>query len=93
MTRRSRVLGFGSCAVLVAAGSVCAVLVDDFTGEVLTLALVGLGLVGAVVLVFLEIGLSEDRQRARDEERRRPSGDRPESAPRVRRPRRPRRPD
>ena len=74
MSRRARILGFGSAALLVIAGVACAVLVPDGTGEVLTLALMGTGLIVATSLVFLEVGLSEDRERARERERRGRSG-------------------
>jgi hypothetical protein len=68
---RSRVLAFGSAALLVIAGVVCAVLVGGLTGEVLAMTLLLAGLGGALLLTFFEVGLSEDRARARDEERRR----------------------
>jgi hypothetical protein len=45
--------------------------VSGITGEVLTLALMSVGLAGGLLLVFLEIGLEEERDIARDEERRR----------------------
>jgi hypothetical protein len=93
VTRRSRTLTFGAAGVLVLAGALCAVLVTGSTGEVLTIALLSVGLVGAAVLVFLEVGLSEDRDRARDKERRRRRtalGPDAQRLPRL--PRRPRRP-
>jgi len=68
---RTRILAFGSALALAAAGGLCAMLVGGFTGEILTIVLVSAGLGGAVLLVFLEIGLSEDRERARAEKRRR----------------------
>jgi hypothetical protein len=68
---RSRFLAFGSTAAAVVAGALCAVLVDGLTGEVLAIALVLVGLGGAVLLLFLEVGLSEDQARARDARRRR----------------------
>ena len=71
MEPRSRILAFGSAFVLAIAGGVCAVLVGGVTGQVLTIVLVSAGLGGAVLLVFLEVGLSEDRDRARDEQRQR----------------------
>jgi hypothetical protein len=71
MTRRSRILLFSSAAVLVIAGGACAALVEGVTGEVLTIVLIAAGLGGALLLVFLEIGLSEERDLARDEQRRR----------------------
>jgi hypothetical protein len=71
MEPRSRILAFGSAFLLAIAGGVCAVLVGGVTGQVLTIVLVSAGLGGAVLLVFLEVGLSEDRDRARDEQRQR----------------------
>jgi hypothetical protein len=56
---------------LVVAGGVCAALVGGVVGEVLTIVLISAGLGGALLLVFLEIGLSEERELARDEKRRR----------------------
>ena len=75
MTRRSRILGFGSAGLLVIAGAVCAAVVGGRTGEMLALVLLSLGFVEATSLVFLEVGLSEDHERARERarrERRRP---------------------
>jgi hypothetical protein len=68
---RPRVLAFGSAAALVVAGAICGVLVGGLTGEVLAIALITLGLGAAVLLVFLEVGLSEERELAREEKRRR----------------------
>jgi hypothetical protein len=41
------------------------------TGEVLAIALITLGLGAVVLLMFLEVGLSEERELAREEKRRR----------------------
>jgi hypothetical protein len=71
---RRRVLAFGSAAALVVAGVICAALVDGLTGEVLAIALISLGLGAVVLLVFLEVGLSEERDLAREAKRRRRSG-------------------
>jgi NADH:ubiquinone oxidoreductase subunit 6 (subunit J) len=68
---RPRVLAFGSAAALVVAGSICAALVGGLTGEVLAIALITLGLGAVVLLMFLEVGLSEERELAREEKRRR----------------------
>jgi hypothetical protein len=68
---RPRVLAFGSAAALVVAGAICAVLIGGLTGEVLAIALITLGLGEAVLLLFLEVGLSEERELAREEKRRR----------------------
>jgi hypothetical protein len=62
MAPRPRVLAFGSAAALVVAGSVCAALVGGLTGEVLAIALITLGLGAVVLLIFLEVGLSEERE-------------------------------
>jgi hypothetical protein len=67
MARRTRALAFGSAAALVVAGALCAVLIDGVVGEVLALTLITVGLGGALLLLFLEVGLSEDRDRAADE--------------------------
>src|SRR5450755_2979196 len=72
MTKRSRILGFGSSGLLVIAGGMCAAVIGGGTGQVLALVLIGIGLVEATSLVFLEVGLSEDRDRARERKRRPP---------------------
>jgi hypothetical protein len=88
-----RIVAFGSAAALVVAGGLCAGLVEGVTGEVLTIVLMSAGLAGGLLLVFLEIGLGEERDLARDEERRRKREKRALDArwrPRLRqRPRRP----
>jgi uncharacterized membrane protein len=55
----------------VLAGVVCAAVVGGIVGELLTIVLIAAGLGGALLLVFLEIGLGEERALARDEELRR----------------------
>lgn len=66
---RTRILAFGAALVLVLLGCACAALVGGLTGEILTLVLLSIGLGGAVSLVFLEVGYSEDRELAREQER------------------------
>jgi hypothetical protein len=86
---RARVLAFGSAAALVVAGSICAVLVGGVTGEAIAIGTITLGLGAIVLLLFLEVGLSEERELAREEKRRQ----RPDEAKRrLRPPRLPRRP-
>jgi NADH:ubiquinone oxidoreductase subunit 6 (subunit J) len=82
------VLAFGSAAALVVAGSICAALVGGLTGEVLAIALITLGLGAVVLLTFLEVGLSEEREVAREEKRRRSNDGERRARPR-RLPRRP----
>lgn len=67
MTRRARIRGYGSAALLVLAGAVGAAVIGGGLGQILALALIGLGFVSATSLIFLEVGLSEDRDRAREE--------------------------
>lgn len=79
VTRRARIVAFGCAAVLVLAGGMCAAFVAGVTGEVLTIVLVSAGLAGGLLLIFLEIGLDEERDIAREQasrserERRSPS--------------------
>ena len=67
MTRRSRIAGFGSAALLVVAGIVCAVVFSGGLGQNLAFALVALGLILATALVFYEVGLTEDKAREREQ--------------------------
>jgi hypothetical protein len=90
MPPRARVLSFGSAAALVVAGATCAALIGGSTGGALAIGLITLGLGAALLLIFLEVGLSEERDLAREEQRRRK---RSADAQRRLRPRRwPRRP-
>src|SRR5437588_12329369 len=66
MRPRARVAAFGICLALVVAGILCAVLVGGLAGALLAFVLIAVGLVFATSLVFLEVGISEDRARARD---------------------------
>jgi hypothetical protein len=84
---------FGLAAVLVIAGGACAALVGGITGEVLTVVLISGGLVGGLLLVFLDIGLGEEHDLAREDARRRKRELRAlDLRGRQRLPRRPRRP-
>ena len=64
---RTRLLAFGSAGALVIAGAICAAVVPGLIGQLLTTVLMSLGFAGAVLLAFLEVGLSEDRERARED--------------------------
>ena len=70
MTKRSRIGAFGLAALLVVAGGVGAAVFSGTLSQVLALVLIGVGFVLATSLVFLEVGLSEDRERAREERKR-----------------------
>jgi hypothetical protein len=71
VTPRTRNMAIALAAALVLAGVACAVLVPGVTGEILTFVLIATGLGGGLVLVFLEIGFGEERDLAREEERKR----------------------
>jgi hypothetical protein len=77
--------------ILVVAGTVCAAVVGGVLGQILTMALIGSGLVILTGLVFMEVGLSEDRERERELHRPAPSPPRrrlePTRLPRLRGPR------
>jgi hypothetical protein len=62
----ARIASFGSAGVLVVAGAVCAAVLSGVAGQILAMVLIGLGLILGTALVFLEVGLSEDRERARE---------------------------
>ena len=70
MSRRSRIAGFGSAGLLVLLGIACAVIFSGALGQNLAFVLVALGLVLATSLVFYEVGLTEDRARAREDKAR-----------------------
>jgi hypothetical protein len=63
---RGRIVAFAAAAALVVVGGVCAALVEGLTGEVLTIVLMSLGLGGGLLLIFLDIGLGEERDLARE---------------------------
>lgn len=66
MTKRARILAYGSAGLLVVIGVLLGVVVGGTVGQVVALVLVSVGLVLATSLVFFEVGLSEDRERARE---------------------------
>ena len=93
VSARSRLIAFGTCGGLAIAGILLAVLASGTGGQIVAIALLSIGFGGAVLLVFYEVGLSEDQARARDQaERRRREEASGERLPRMRRPRWPRRP-
>ena len=71
MTRRWRIRAYGACVALLVIGGACALLVDGLTGQVLMIAFEMAGLGGALLLVFFEVGVSEDQAREREERRQR----------------------
>jgi hypothetical protein len=67
VSRRSRIVGFGSAGLLVLAGIACAAVFSGGLAQNLAFALVALGLIEGTALVFYEVGLTEDHDRAREE--------------------------
>lgn len=64
MTRRWRTLRYGAALGLALVGVACGATIPGTLGGTLATALIGVGLVGVLSLVFYEVGLSEDRDRA-----------------------------
>jgi hypothetical protein len=84
MSRRSRIIWFGTAGVMVVAGVLFEVLLGGLAGDLLAIALLLLGLGGALLLIFYEVGLSEDRELEREEaarQRKRAPADRPQRRP------------
>src|SRR4051794_21672173 len=64
MAPRARAFAYGAAAALVAAGGLSAGFVPGTIGGAVGFSMITLGLEAAVMLVFYEVGLSEDRERA-----------------------------
>ena len=86
---RSRFITYGTAVLLVLGGGVCAASVAGTTGEILAMALIGVGLVLLTGLIFMEVGLTEDRERERERQARRaePTRSRPPRLDPIRMPR------
>jgi hypothetical protein len=69
LSQRSRILRYGACIAVVFVGVACGALIPGSAGGTAATVLVGIGLVGVVSLIFYEIGLTEDRDRAREARR------------------------
>jgi hypothetical protein len=93
MSTRWRTIAFSLVATMVVLGGACAAFVGGLTGEVLTIVLISGGLAGGLLLIFLDIGLGEERDLEREAEGRRKRDMRAlDLRRRPRLPRRPRRP-
>ena len=69
MPRRTRILAYGAAAVLTVAGFGSAA-IGGLGGQIAAIALVSAGLGGALLFAFYDVGVSEDRDRAEEEEKR-----------------------
>jgi len=67
MTRRSRIVRYGVSIAVALVGVVCGAVIPGSAGGTAATVLVGIGLVGVVSLLFYEVGLTEDRERARQQ--------------------------
>jgi hypothetical protein len=65
---RERIRAYGAAAATMALGVACSAAIPGASGEIAGIVLVSLGGVGAMSLVFYEVGRSEERER-RDEAR------------------------
>ena len=63
-------MAFGSAAGVAVIGGICAAVFPGLTGQLLALVLISVGLGAVVLLVFYEVGLSEDKERAAEQKRR-----------------------
>jgi hypothetical protein len=78
-------MAFGSAAAVAVIGGVCAAVFPGLVGQLLALVLISVGLGAVVLLVFYEVGLSEDKERAAEQARREERSERSaESHPRPR---------
>ena len=97
MARRERIRAYGGAAALAVLGGILGFVIPGLVGQIVRLSMVTLAMGAVLLLVFYEIGLSEDKARAREEEERRqreeppqPGHDEPERRPwSARRQRRP----
>jgi hypothetical protein len=69
MSRQTRIVRYGACIAVTFAGVACGALIPGSAGGTAATVLVGIGLVGIVSLFFYEVGLTEDRERARAREK------------------------
>jgi hypothetical protein len=66
LNRRARTLRYGASIAVALIGAACGALIPGTAGGTAATVLVGIGLVGVVSLIFYDIGLTEDRDRARE---------------------------
>ncbi len=59
---------YAAAILIVVAGILCGAIIPGTLGGTICTAVVGVGLVGVVSLVFYDVGLTEDRDRTRQQE-------------------------
>ncbi|MGZ4200827.1 MAG: hypothetical protein ACXVRH_02080 [Thermoleophilaceae bacterium] len=67
MTTQGRLWSYGSIVAVILVAGLCRLLIGGFAVEVAALSVISLGLGAILLLVFYEVGLSEDREREREE--------------------------
>ncbi|HWE11562.1 MAG TPA: hypothetical protein VG325_19605 [Solirubrobacteraceae bacterium] len=65
LNRSARAIRYGLAIAVVIIGILCGAVIPGTTGGTICTAVVGIGLVGVVSLVFYDVGLTEDRDRDR----------------------------
>lgn len=63
----ARAIRYGVAIAVVVAGILCGAIIPGTLGGTICTAVVGVGLVGVVSLAFYDVGLTEDRDRGRQE--------------------------
>jgi hypothetical protein len=71
VVRRDRIRAYGSAVGLAVVGGLLGFVIPGLVGQIVRLSLITLAMGAVLLLVFYEIGLSEDKERAREEEERR----------------------
>jgi hypothetical protein len=71
VARRDRIRAYGSAVALAVVGGLLGFVIPGLVGQIVRLSLITLAMGAVLLLVFSEIGLSEDKDRAREEEERR----------------------
>jgi hypothetical protein len=64
LSPRTRTLRYGAAIAVALVGVACGAIIPGTAGGTAATVLVGIGLVGIVSLIFYEVGLTEDRDRA-----------------------------
>ncbi len=64
-------LSFGAAVAAMVVGVIAGAIAGGITGEAIAIGFVSIGAIAVVSLIFLEVGLSEDRERAREQRERR----------------------
>ena len=65
----ARAMRYGAAILVVVIGVLCGAIIPGTLGGTICTAIVGIGLVAVISFVFYDVGLTEDRDRARKEAR------------------------